>query len=133
MGFFSWNTSDTGRSISNDSSDRPVFTVHMVTRDGKIFTEKSYEGYGIFGGKDFYELTAELNGKSDRNDGISLERSTGTPKLVERLPYHFDPGSRNWIIWFDSLPLSSRCEYQGFFYPSDEDQEFNESQDDYYR
>ena len=62
MGFFSWNTSDTKRSIANSYSCRDTFTVHMITEDGRVFTEDDYEGYGVFGGKDIYELIAEMNG-----------------------------------------------------------------------
>ena len=62
MGFFSWNTSDTERSIANSYSCRDTFTVHMITEDGQVFTEKDYDGYGEFGGKDIYELIAEMNG-----------------------------------------------------------------------
>ena len=73
MGFFSWNTCDTGESIANAYSNRPTFTVHMIAPDGRVFTEEDYQGYGEFGGKDFYELLAELNGKgSDRNEGINI-------------------------------------------------------------
>lgn len=61
MGFFSWNTSDTERSIANSYSCRDTFTVHMITEDGRVFTEEDYEGYGVFGGKDIYELIAEMN------------------------------------------------------------------------
>ena len=56
MGFFSWNTCDTDQSIANKYSNRPTFTVHMITPDGRVFTEKDYDGYGVFGGKDYYEL-----------------------------------------------------------------------------
>lgn len=62
MGFFSWMTSDTNKSIANHYSNRPTFTVHMITEDGRVFTEPNYDGYGVFGGKDFYTLAAELNG-----------------------------------------------------------------------
>lgn len=62
MGFFSWLTADTKRSICNSYSSRKPFTVHMITEDGQVFTEHEYEGYGEFGGKDFYVLSAELNG-----------------------------------------------------------------------
>jgi hypothetical protein len=34
----------------------------MITEDGRVFTEDDYEGYGVFGGKDIYELVAEMNG-----------------------------------------------------------------------
>ena len=69
MGFFSWITSDTQRSIPNTYQEvRPTFTVHMITWDGQVFTESEYEGYGVFGGKDFYVLAAELNGFKGAND-----------------------------------------------------------------
>ena len=68
MGFFSWITSDTDRSIANNSSTRNTFAVHMVTEDGQVFSENDYEGYGVFGGKDFYVLAAELNGYIGEDD-----------------------------------------------------------------
>ena len=97
MGFFSWKTSDTNKSIPSSYSNRKTFTVHMITEDGKIWTEKEYEGYGVFGGKDIYELIAELNGKKTREEGINLVFENDTsgefkiavkdgvkcPKLVE--------------------------------------------------
>ena len=61
MGFFSWKTSDTKKSIANNCSGRKTFTVHMITENGMVFTENDYEGYGVFGGKDIYDLIAEMN------------------------------------------------------------------------
>jgi len=73
MGFFSWKTCDTNMSIANSSSKRYTFDVYMITPDGRVFHETEYDGYGEFGGKDFYELLAELNGKeSDRIVGIDV-------------------------------------------------------------
>lgn len=69
MGFFSWITSDSGKSIPNVYQGvHPTFTVHMITEDGRVFTETAYEGYGEFGGKDFYVLAAELNGFKGETD-----------------------------------------------------------------
>ena len=126
MGFFSWHTCDTDRSIANNSSDRPTFEVHMITPDGRTFTERNYEGYGEFGGKDFYELLAELNGLgSDRSAGIDLsfkDNSSGDdtpgviyPKLVEQLSWDVEGQYAN-------LPNPTSCGDQGFFY-SDEDED----------
>jgi len=64
MGMFSWLTQDTCRSIAASGSRRKTFTVHMVDDKGNVWTEMGYEGYGEFGGKDFYELVAEMNGVS---------------------------------------------------------------------
>ena len=62
MGFFSWFTQDTHRSISNRHSSRGTFRVYMIDpKSGHRYQEYDYDGYGVFGGKDFYVLVAELN------------------------------------------------------------------------
>jgi hypothetical protein len=130
MGFFSWNTCDTGESIANVYSTRPTFTVHMITPDGRVFTEENYDGYGEFGGKDFLELLAELNGLgSDRNAGIDLsfkDNPSGDdtpgviyPKLVEFL-------EDDVVAQYNNLPNPESCEMQGFFYGGDDDEEEDE-------
>jgi len=68
MGFFSWLTSDTKKSIANHFSTRSTFPVYMITEDGRIFFEKDYEGYGVFGGKDIHVLSAEMNGYKGETD-----------------------------------------------------------------
>jgi len=68
MGFFSWITSDTNKSIANQYSNRDTFKVHMITEDKQIFTEDNYEGYGVFGGKDIFVLIAEMNGFKGETD-----------------------------------------------------------------
>lgn len=78
MGFFSWKTSDTDTSISNSYSIRGALPVHMITEDGQVFTEEEYEGYGVFGGKDIYELIAEMNGlcfdgDTDQKRGAAID------------------------------------------------------------
>ena len=72
MGFFSWKTQDTDKSISNSSSSRDTFVVRMTDNEGNSWVEDQYEGYGEFGGMDYYELLAKMNGLKDRDDGISL-------------------------------------------------------------
>ena len=101
MGFFSWRTQDTDRSIANRYSIRKTFTVVMIDNKGNKWIEQDYEGYGVFGGKDYYELLAEMNGITDkdtdrlRGAGISLAFSKGNhsgvgtdgvyyPNLVEK-------------------------------------------------
>jgi hypothetical protein len=46
MGFFSWKTCDTNRSIANVYSDELTFDVYMITPDGRVFHETHYDGYG---------------------------------------------------------------------------------------
>lgn len=63
MGFFSWHTMDTDEPIYNKWQDHSdIFDVYMVNpKTGEAFIEMAYDGYGSFGGKDFYVLFAELN------------------------------------------------------------------------
>ena len=60
MGFFSFMTQDTERSISNRYSARGTFKVIMSDDKGNHYVEHNYDGYGVFGGKDYYELVDEI-------------------------------------------------------------------------
>lgn len=69
MGQFSWFTMDTHHRIINNEK----YTVYLVDDKGNKWEEDCYDGYGVFGGKDFYELLAEMNGaEPDRELGICL-------------------------------------------------------------
>ena len=137
MGFFSWNTMDTDNSIANEHSNRKTFRVQMMDNKGNVWTEDNYDGYGRFGGKDFYELLAEMNGfESDktgdeytdeaRGFGINLAfkdngSGIGTkgvlyPNLVEQ--------ANGWVY---EMSGPDNCEYQGYFY----DEEDLDGEDDY--
>ena len=131
MGFFSWKTQDTNQSISNRYSNRKTQRVYMLDGDGHVWIEENYEGYGRFGGKDFYVLLAEMNGFKDeyplyeeypqdyeeeaRSYGIDLAfRNNDSGDHTEGIKY---PNLvADWIRWvYDSKgPVS--CEYQGYFY-----------------
>lgn len=121
MCFFSWRAQDTGRSISNRYSNRSTFPITMIDNKGNRYFEPNYEGYGVFGGKDYYILLAEMNNiprdinESDadyRKKGLEVELSkkptTLFPNLVE-VPDH-------WNYTFNEPEW---CEYQGFFYEVD--------------
>ena len=69
MGMQSWRTSDTDRSITHVASGI-TFDVYMITRDGRIFHENDYFGYASFGGQDFFNLIAEMNGYKTRDEAI---------------------------------------------------------------
>jgi hypothetical protein len=148
MGFFSWRTQDTDRSIANNYSTRKTFTVVMIDNKGNKWVEQSYEGYGVFGGKDFYELLAEMNGfvsekgltyeidseaytDEARGFGISLafkDNGSGIatkgvlyPNLIEQ--------AEGWV-YNESGP--DNCEYQGYFYDeTDYDDEESDDEDNY--
>ena len=107
MGFFSWITQDTGQSISNNYSIRPTFSVTMTDDKGNRWREENYGGYGVFGGKDFYELLDEMNGGyGDRNRGINLSFSGQ--------PYKSPSLSRCGDYYDGKAPES--CPNQGYFY-----------------
>jgi len=125
MGFFSWKTMHTRRSIANVYSIKDTFTVYMHDNKGNKWREDEYQGYGVFGGKDYYELLAEMNGvvcelkggeytEYMRSRGINIAfkgNSSGIatkgvlyPNLVESLDWKYNPKG------------NQDCETQGYFY-----------------
>jgi hypothetical protein len=85
-GQFSWFTQDTDRQIGSEKSNKlPV--VYMIDDKGKKYIESDYEGYGVFGGMDYYELLDVMNGGSgDRQKGI--DKAFGTdPEATEDIKF----------------------------------------------
>jgi hypothetical protein len=146
MGFFSWKTQDTDKSIANQYSNRKTFRVQMIDNKSNVWTEDSYEGYGNFGGKDFYELLAEMNGfvsqkgltyevdgeaYTDEARGFGIDiafkgngSGVGTdgvyyPNLVEQ--------ANGWVY---EMSGPDSCDEQGFFYGDDDEDENNDMWDD---
>jgi hypothetical protein len=62
-GQFSWITYDTDKQIGSESQN--TIDVYMYDDKGNQWYEKRYEGYGEFGGMDYYELLATMNGYSE--------------------------------------------------------------------
>ena len=71
-GQFSWMTQDTGNQIGSEKQN--TIAVTMFDDKGNKWEERSYDGYGEFGGKDYYELLAQMNGieNPNRQDGIDI-------------------------------------------------------------
>lgn len=112
MGFFSWITEDTGRSIANAYSGLETFKVIMTDDKGNQFVEEDYEGYGVFGGKDYYELLSEMNeGSGDRIEGIGLAHDK--EKDGVKYPSLSEDGK-----YREGQPKS--CPDQGYFYELNE-------------
>jgi len=62
MGFFSWITCDTKKSIPAAASGREMKPVYLLQPNGlPPIKEECYEGSGVFGGKNAYEWLAEMN------------------------------------------------------------------------
>lgn len=87
-GQFSWFTQDTGKQIGSQPDNTIVVT--MFDNQGNKWVEGEYEGYGVFGGKDYYELLAEMNGYDpDRSIGISVafgDKPTKNPDGITLYP-----------------------------------------------
>ena len=108
MGFFSWNTQDTNKSICNAYSGKKTFIVYMMDNKGNVWKEKDYQGYGEFGGKDFYELLAEMNNLKTREEGIKLS--------FGKEPYNSPNLVKYKTKWKYINKRPEMCEYQGYFY-----------------
>ena len=133
MGFFSWRTMDTDKSISNSYSNRGTFKVDMLDDKGNVWTESSYEGYGVFGGKDYYELLAEMNGVTldlegeeytdyMRGEGISLafkDNGSGDHTFGVKYPNLVEE-AKGWI--YNHYGPDS-CADQGYFYNDETDED----------
>lgn len=62
-GQFSWFTQDTGLQIGSEKQN--TIDVWMFDDEGNSWYENRYEGYGVFGGMDYYELVATMNGYTE--------------------------------------------------------------------
>lgn len=122
MGFFSWMTQDTGESIPSKYSNRATFPVYMYDDKGNVWKEEEYEGYGEFGGKDYYELLSEMNGgPSDRSHGISLAFGDGFSNGENPNVKHPNLVTEDTWKWVNRPPET--CPDQGFFYEDEGDEE----------
>lgn len=124
MGFFSWITQDTKRNIYNHYTGKD-FPVMMTDNKGNRWIEYSYGGYGVFGGKDYYELMAEMNGLTTREEGIKIQfDETG------KYPNALYPNLTEDMQWTWRNEKPEDCEYQGFFF-DDEDEHLDYDDDDH--
>jgi hypothetical protein len=144
MGFFSWKTQDTDKSIPSHYSNRETFRVQMLDNKGNVFTETEYEGYGVFGGKDFYELLAEMNGfVSDKYEkgtdeytdeargfGISLAFSKDNHSGIGTEGVYYPNLVEKADGWVYEMAGPDNCEFQGYFYYDEDEDENEDSWDD---
>jgi len=77
MGQFSWFTQDTVEAIRNNGSVKSKRKAFMHDNKGNIWEEKDYDGFGVFGGKDFYQLLAEMNEVEGLNGDVDNDRGLG--------------------------------------------------------
>jgi len=139
MGFFSWKTQDTDKSIANNYSIRKTFKVDMIDNKGNVWTETNYEGYGVFGGKDYYELLAEMNGVVERDkvelqgeaytdymrgEGINLAFSKGNGSGVGTEGIYYPNLIEMADGWVYQMSGPDSCDFQGFFYDDENDEDY---------
>ena len=133
MGMFSWFTQDTHHRILICEPYRVI----MTDNNGNQYVEDCYEGYGVFGGKDYYELLAEMNGYSQTHckDGEEL-RDIGIRLAFENNPYGTNPNVIHPSLsesgeYFNGTPPESDPD-QGFRleYDEDEDEDWDEEEED---
>ena len=97
-GQFSWMTHDTNDQIGSERQN--TIDVYMYDNEGNKWKETKYDGYGRFGGMDYYDLVATMNGyDADRQKGIDLafgklktkdkKRKTLFPALVTDPRYNW--------------------------------------------
>ncbi len=93
MGCFSWIAQDTRKPIYMTGYQKAGYeqlTYYMWDNKGNCWKEPDYEGYGMFGGKDYYILLAEMNktyGKDvtedeKREHGISIEFGSNNADII---------------------------------------------------
>ena len=122
MGFFSWMTADTAKSISNiyaeEDYGKKCHTVYLLQPNGAdAIEEASYEGYGVFGGVDAYAWLAVANGVASETDTEDEQRTKGIELAFSGEDYNYPlKFSFNKSAVYEDLPASADCPNQGFFY-----------------
>ena len=127
MGCFSWITQDTDMSILMDGHGPKSLqgkTYYMWDNKGNCWAEPKYEGYGVFGKKDYFVLLAEMNCNYDdnvsfdakREYGIGLEYSSNKDGIL--FPNFTEYPS--WV-WRNEQP--KQCFYQGSWQDCYEDEQ----------
>ena len=127
MGQFSWHAQDTNHPIySTEGYQRPVT---LVGPDGQQWTETAYEGYGEFGGKDFYELVAELNaperctGNLQHNRELGIDIVFGCNWVEDSKTIRFPNLVENPDAWeYDPHAIPQSHVNQGWYESDDEDE-----------
>ena len=78
-GQFSWMTHDTDEQIGSEKEN--TIDVYMVDDQGNSYHEPEYDGYGNFGGEDYYDVLATMNGFTQEDIGIKNKKGHETKEL----------------------------------------------------
>jgi len=145
--YISWMTSDTCESIPvSGNGHRETFTVYLVCPDGKMVKEENYQGDGVFGGQNVFELFAHWNfadectGDAAKDAEIGFRHYFNNSEKVKHqiiIIKNPDSGKGNIICTLAKKGVSrvgsEVCEFQGWFYADAEviEKDFVKTIDDY--
>lgn len=121
MGMFSWIAMDTGRSIRNRHVEGYCSqVVHMTDNKGNVWREDNYDGYGVFGGKDYYQLLAEMNELDGLTGDVDNDRELGIDLAFSDKPF-ISPtlNEHHHSDWVNEH--NQTCPDQGFFYDHEDE------------
>jgi hypothetical protein len=130
-GQFSWMTQDTGQQIGSEDENR--IPVYMFDDKGNFYYEPKYDGYGDFGGMDYYSLLDKMNGgRGDRGRGIDL--AFGNEKVASRVlfpalvtkPDMFNYKTHDFTKEAESDPN------QSWYAPEEEDDFYDQNDEEVY-
>ena len=131
MGYFSWLTSDTNKSIPVCREDQFLKEtvngpIYLLCPNGDKLEEKDYHGFGVFGNKDVYELVALWNAPEECYDenGQLLDSSDLRYIGINLACYDKDNEKLKYPIKivedknlsYEEVPPAKSCPYQGYFY-----------------
>jgi hypothetical protein len=109
MGFFSWKTCDTKKSIPAAGSGRRMKPVYLLQPNGQPpIKEECYEGYGVFGGVDANTWLIKANAEA-----LGIDLSNLDSEEVRCLGISLDVGrvckdtvtGEFWSVFQDAVPL----------------------------
>lgn len=117
MGQFSWITQDTFESIRNNGGESASSArkrkAYMHDNKGNVWEEKDYEGYGVFGGKDFFQLVAEMNNLEGLTGEVDKDRDKGIELVYSEKPY-ISPNLTRRKDWKWENKAPQDCPNQGW-------------------
>ena len=136
-GQFSWITSDTDQQIGSEREN--TIDVWMYDNEGNSWYENRYEGYGVFGGMDYYELLAKMNGYSEEDLGKGQEmRGLGIDLAFKKLKTK-DRGRK---VLFPALVANGKYNWKRHDFTQEaesdpnqswyQEPEYDDYEDDYY-
>lgn len=124
MGFFSWNTADTNKSIMNTNTGRATVCT-VLWSDGERWEDVTTDGYGRFGGKDIYQVMADKNGLEGRAAALDVVFQNGNMDFTGAAAkgYIVPKFVSDKTLKYEDVGFSPGARGQGFFYADEEDEQ----------